>query len=370
MSTATVTLDVEKAQSLGMKLLGDTTGALVGALIVIGDRLGLFDTLAAAGSATSEEFAARAGINERYAREWLSAMACQGYIDYDDLSDSFSLTPEQIFCLVNQDSPLYLTSMFGVLPDYWRNLDLLTDAFRHGGGVPQERFGEEWTCGFQRFSRTAFVNYLCQSWIPAMPEIEARLRAGGSVADVGCGNGMALIQIARCYPEAKLAGFDFHAPAIEAARASAEAEGVGDRIRFEVLDAAEGIPGEYDLITCFDVVHDMPFPRQALPQIRKALAPGGSFFVLEFNFSDELRENIEHPFGIGSFGYGASIHYCMTTALAVGGEGTGTCLGERRLRAFAAEAGFSEVRRLDFPENPFNLIFEIKAGRRSVVSSQ
>jgi 2-polyprenyl-3-methyl-5-hydroxy-6-metoxy-1,4-benzoquinol methylase len=359
--SATQTLDIEKAQQLGMKLLGDTTGALIGALMVVGDRLGLFDALAAAGPLTSDGLADRAGITERYAREWLSAMACRGYVAYDDATKTFSLTPEQVFCLVDQDSPLYLTGVFGVLPDYYRNLDLLTDAFRHGGGVPQERFGAEWLCGFQRFSRTWFVNYLCQDWIPAMPEIDARLRAGGSVADIGCGNGMALIQLARCYPEARLVGFDLHAPAIEAARANAAAAGVGDRIRFEVLDASEGIPGAYDLITCFDVVHDMPFPRQALPQIRAALAPGGSFFVLEFNFSDELRANIDHPFGLGSFGYGASVNYCMTTALAVGGEGTGTCMGERRLRAFAAEAGFSEVRRLDFPQNPLNLIFEIKA---------
>jgi SAM-dependent methyltransferase len=344
-----------------MKLLGDATSALIGSLMVIGDRLGLFDTLAAAGPLTSDGLADRAGITERYSREWLSAMACHGYVTYDDISETFSLTPEQAFCLVDQDSPLYLTSIFGVLPDYWRNIDLLTDAFQHGGGVPQERFGSEWLCGFQRFSRTAYANYLCQDWIPAMPEIDARLRAGGSVADIGCGNGMALIEIAGSYPEARLVGFDQHAPAIMAARANAEAAGVGDQIRFEVLDAGRGIPGSYDLITCFDVVHDMPFPRRALPQIRAALEPGGSFFVLEFNLSDELQENIDHPLGLGSFGYSASVNYCMTTALAAGGEGTGTCLGERGLRALAADAGFSDVRRLDFTQNPFNLIFEVKA---------
>ena len=359
--SATVALDIEKAQHLGMKMIGDVTGGAIGVLTVIGDKLKLFDTLAAEGPLSVEGFAARAGITERYAREWLSAMACNGYVSFDNLSKTFSMTPEQEFCLVNQDSPLYLTSIFSVLPDYWKNLDILAGAFQNGGGVPQERFGDDWLCGFQRFSRTGFVNYLCQDWIPAMPEIDGRLRAGGSVADIGCGNGMALIQIAKCYPEAQLFGFDLHAPAIETARANAAAEGVGDRIRFEVRDAGAGIPGTYDLITCFDVVHDMPFPRQVLPQIREALAPGGSFFVLEFNFSDDLQENIDHPFGIGAFGYGASTNYCMTTALAVGGEGTGTCMGERRLRQFATEAGFSEVRLLDFPQNPFNLIFEIKA---------
>lgn len=360
MSAVAVELDIEKAQHIGMKLLGDTTGALMGALMVVGDRLELFDKLAI-GECTSDEFAKRAGIEPRYAIEWLSAMACRGYVTYHDARESFSLSPEQAFCLVNRDSPLYLASMFGVLLDYYRNLDLLTSVFQHGGGVPQDRFGEEWLCGFQRFSRTAFVNHLCQDWIPAMPEIDARLRAGGSMADVGCGNGLALIQIAQQYPSARLTGFDHHAPAIETARANAADAGEGDRITFEVRDVALGIPGTYDLITCFDVVHDLPFPRRTLPRIKDALTPSGSFFVVEFNLSDDLRENIDHPFGLGSFGYGASINYCMTTALAVGGEGTGTCLGERRLRAFAAEAGFSDVRLMDFPQNPFNLIFEIKA---------
>ena len=167
--TATVALDIERARQLGMKMLGDTTGGIIGVLTVIGDRLKLFDTLAADGPLTSDEFAERAGITERYAREWLPAMACNAYVSYNNLSKTFSLTPEQEFCLVNQDSPLYLTSIFSVLPDYWGNLDILTGAFQRGGGVPQERFGEDWLCGFQRFSRTGFVNYLCQDWIPAMP---------------------------------------------------------------------------------------------------------------------------------------------------------------------------------------------------------
>jgi 2-polyprenyl-3-methyl-5-hydroxy-6-metoxy-1,4-benzoquinol methylase len=353
-------LDPAKAQHLAMKIVNDYTSVIMGTLVVIGDRLGFYDVLDAGGPLTSDAFAARAGINERYAKEWLSAMASYGYVSFDNADKTFSLSPEQAFCLVNRDSPLYLLAVYGCAPDYWRNVDVLSHAFQHGGGVPQANFGPEWSCGFQRFSRTWFVNFLNQDWIPAMPVIDRRLRNGGSVADVGCGNGLALIELAKGYPTATLVGFDVHAPAIEAARANAAAAGLGDRIRFEVLDAGQGIPGTYDLITCFDVVHDMPHPRQALPQIRKALTPGGSFFVLEFNFSDDLQENIDHPFGIGAFGYAASCNYCMTTALAAGGEGTGTCMGERRLREFAADAGFGEVKLLDFPQNPFNLIFELK----------
>lgn len=350
--------DLAKAQTFAFKLLGDATATLIGTLGAVGDRLGLFATLAQRGPLTTDGFAAAAGIDARYAREWLSAMACHGYATYEDATEAFSLTPEQATCLVDGDSPLYMGSMFAIWPDYWRNVDLLTEAFQHGGGVPQDRFGAEWRCGFERFSRPAFVNNLCRNWIPAMPEVDARLRAGGSAADVGCGNGLALIELAKGYPAARVIGYDLHAPAIEEARANAAEAGVGDRVRFEVRDATLGLPETYDLITCFDVVHDMPRPIPALHAIREALTPGGSFFVLEFNFSSDLQENIDHPLGIGAFGYGASVNYCMTTSLAAGGVGTGTCMGEARFREYASAAGFGAVRRLDFPTNPLNIFFE------------
>lgn len=194
-----------------------------------------------------------------------------------------------------------------------------------------------------------------------MPEIEQRLRAGGAVADVGCGNGQAAIQIARCFPEVSVVGFDLHVPAVASARGYAEEAGLADRVRFEIREAERGLPGSYDLITCFDVVHDMPQPVEALRAIRQALAPGGSLFVLEFNFSSDLADNIDHPFGIGAFGYAASVNYCMTTALAAGGVGTGTCMGERVFREYAEAAGFREVRRIDFPANPLNIFFEARA---------
>jgi 2-polyprenyl-3-methyl-5-hydroxy-6-metoxy-1,4-benzoquinol methylase len=361
-STATeAPFDTAKAEAFAFKVIGDVTSTAMGTLSTIGDRLGLFQTLAEGGPATSDEFAARAGIQPRYAREWLSGMACHGYVEYDDATERFSLTPEQAACLVDPDSPLSLSGFFRTQVELWGNVDLLTDAFRHGGGVPQDRFGEEFRCGFERFSRAGFVNHLCAEWIPAMPEVERRLRAGGAAADVGCGNGQALLQLARCYDKARLVGFDLHAPAIESARANAAAAGLADRVRFEVLDAGQGIPGRYDLITCFDVVHDMPRPVEGMRAIRDALTPGGSFFVLEFNFSSDLRGNIDHPFGIGAFGYASSVNYCMTTALAAGGVGTGTCMGERHFREIAAAAGFGEVRRLDFPNNPLNLFFEARA---------
>jgi 2-polyprenyl-3-methyl-5-hydroxy-6-metoxy-1,4-benzoquinol methylase len=177
---------------------------------------------------------------------------------------------------------------------------------------------------------------------------------------VGCGNGQALIILAQAYPEATFVGYDNYAPAIAAANAHARQAGLGDRLRFEVCDVTQGIPGQYDLITTFDVVHDMPRPRPALKEIKRALNPGGTYFVLEFNFYGELQANIDHPLGIGAFGYSASTNYCMTQALAVGGEGTGTCMGEEKMRELADEAGFGQFRRMDFANNPFNIFYEIR----------
>jgi 2-polyprenyl-3-methyl-5-hydroxy-6-metoxy-1,4-benzoquinol methylase len=192
------------------------------------------------------------------------------------------------------------------------------------------------------------------------PVLRLQGRRCGAVADVGCGNGQALIILAQAYPEATFVGYDNYAPAIAAANAHARQAGLGDRLRFEVCDVTQGIPGQYDLITTFDVVHDMPRPRPALKEIKRALNPGGTYFVLEFNFYGELQANIDHPLGIGAFGYSASTNYCMTQALAVGGEGTGTCMGEEKMRELADEAGFGQFRRMDFANNPFNIFYEIR----------
>ncbi len=248
-STQSVDLDFDKAGALAMRIVGDITAIEMGVLHVIGDRLGLFDILAETGPITSDALAGAAGINARYAKAWLSGMACHRYVTYDPATAGFSLSPEQRACLVERESPFYLGSVAALAPDIWSNVDLLTQSFKHGGGVPQDRFGPEWTCGFERFSRPAFVNNLCAHWIPAMPAIDARLRAGGTVADIGCGNGQALIELAKGYPEARLVGFDLHAPAIETARTNAAAAGIGPNLTFEVLDASAAIPSTYDLIT-------------------------------------------------------------------------------------------------------------------------
>ncbi len=354
------TLDMDAVQHFAFKVVGDVTAQQMGPLSTVGDRLGLFQTLAARGPLTSSEFAEQAHINERYGREWLAAMACHGYVTYDDATKRFRMTPEQAFVLANPESPLALIGMVVMGQPYWANIDLLAEAFRHGGGVPQARFGEHFWCGFERFTYTFFRNSMVQEWLPAMPEVEAKLRGGAAVADVGCGNGQALIILAQAFPQSTFVGYDNYPAAIATANANAQAAGVGDRVRYEVNDVTQGLPGTYDLITTFDVVHDMPHPRPALSAIKAALNPGGTYFVLEFNVFGDLQQNIDHPLGIGAFAYSASTNYCMTQALAVGGEGTGTCLGEAKMHELATEAGFTHFRRLDFPSNPFNIFYELR----------
>ncbi len=354
-------LDMDKVQTFAFKVLGDVISQWMGTLATVADRLNLWQTLAESGPVTSDELAEKAQINERYAREWLAAHACHGYLAYDNATKRFTLPPEHAFILADVDSPFYLGSMLAMSEAPYANVPLLTEAFKHGGGVPQERFGTDFWCAFERFTRTAFRNNLVQEWLPAMPQADAALRAGGSAADVGCGNGQALLYLAKGYPEATFVGYDNYAPAIEAANANAQAAGLADRVRYELCDVTQGIPGQFDLITTFDVVHDMPRPRPAMKEIKKALKPDGTYFVLEFNMFGDVQENIDHPLGIGAFGYAASTNYCMTQALAVGGEGTGTCMGEAKMREFAEEGGFTHFRRLDFPANPFNLFYEIRA---------
>ena len=275
MTTATAALNMEIVQGFAFKVFGDLTAQQMGALTTVGDRLGLFTTLAESGPVTSSQFAVQAGVHERYAREWLAAMACHGYLTYEATTAEFELPREHAFVLAQPESPLYVGSVFPMSQAYWKHIDLLTEAFKHGGGIPQNEFGEHFWCGFERFTAASFNNFLVQEWIPAMPSVDAALRLGGTAADVGCGNGQALLTLARGYRNASLVGYDNYGPAIAAATVNARAAGLDDRVRYELRDVTQGIPATYDLITMFDVVHDAPHPVQLLSAVAGALKPDG-----------------------------------------------------------------------------------------------
>jgi SAM-dependent methyltransferase len=350
-------VDQAKVEEFVGKAIGDFSGAMVTALAALGDRLGLFKSLAE-GPARSEELADRTGINERYALEWLRAMHSAGYVHYDADSERYSLLPEHIPVLVHEGGPFFFGATYSMLPGMMVVFDELTERFRSGGGVKQDAYAPDFWDGMQRFTNSWFESMLVPVWLPEMPDLKAKLEAGAHCADVGCGSGRASIKLAKEFPQTTHVGYDIADPQLERARANAEAADLGDRVRFEKLDAAKGLPETYDVVTTFDVVHDAVDPQGLLDSIRQGLKDDGIYLCLDIACADDPADN-EGP--IASMFYGFSVMYCMTTSLAHNGAGLGTCgLTEPVLRDMAKKAGFSALRRLPL-ENPFNNTYEVRA---------
>ena len=350
-------LDQTKVEEFVGKVLGDTSAALTTTLAALGDRLGLFKDLAENGPATSPEFAARTGINERYAREWLGGIASAGYIDYDPGSRRFTLPPEHVPALAEENGAMFFGGVYQMIPAMAAQLDQLATYFRQGGGVPQSAYNENMWDGLERFTGGWYEHQLLQQWLPLMPDVQAKLERGAQVADIGCGRGRALLKLAQAFPNSRYVGYDNYGPTIERASASAKAAGVDARVSFQQLDAVKGIPEQFDVITTFEVVHDAVDPLGLLRAIRQALKADGIYVCLDVNCSDKLEEN-SGP--LGAMFHGFSVLYCMTTSLSSGGVGLGTVgFHEPKVRELCAEAGFSGVRRVPI-ENPFTSLYEIR----------
>jgi 2-polyprenyl-3-methyl-5-hydroxy-6-metoxy-1,4-benzoquinol methylase len=356
-TASTPAFDQEKMEAFVGKVLGDTSATMATLLAVLGDRLGLFKDLARQGRATSTELAARTGINERYAREWLGGMVSAGYLAYDPATATFSLPVEHAAALAQEAGPVFFGGVHQMLPDLAARLDGITRSFRQGGGVPQSAYGDDMWDGLERFTASWFENLLLSEWIPKMPDVQAALTRGVAVADVGCGRGRALVKLAEAFPASDYVGYDVFEPSIDRARANAEAAGVKDRLRFEALDVTKGLSADYDIITTFDVIHDAVDPRGLLRTIRESLRPDGIYVCLDINCSDKLEENTGP---LGTLFHGFSVFYCMTTSLAHGGAGLGTVgFHEPMVRELSIEAGFSTVHRVEM-HNPFNNLYEIR----------
>lgn len=351
-------IDETKVEAFMEKLVGDFSSVMTFTLCTLGDRLGLFKELAENGPASGEELAKRANVHERYATEWLRGMASGGYLELDRASGRFSLPPEHAPALAQESGPMFFGGPFQMLPGAIGVLDQLTESFRSGGGVKQAEYNDDWWDGMQRFTNGWFENLLTQVWIPAMPDVQKKLEEGAHCADIGCGSGRASIKLATAYPSTTHAGYDIADAQLERARTNAKASGLGDRVRFEKLDAAQGLPEKYDLITTFDVIHDAADPLGLMKAIREGLKDDGIYVCLDINCADDHADN-EGP--LAAMFYGFSVLYCMTTSLANGGAGLGTCgLPEAKVREFAGQAGFSDVRKVPL-EDPFNNIYELKA---------
>jgi SAM-dependent methyltransferase len=351
-------IDEAKVEEFVERAIGDFSGMMTVALCYVGDRLGLFKDLRDNGPATAEELAGRTGINERYAAEWLRGLAAPGYLGYDTQTGRYELSPEHSLVLAVEGSPAFLGGGYQMFGGMLQPLDRIVTAFREGGGAGQSDYGEDFWEGMERFTNGWIENFLVQEWIPSMPDVKAKLEAGCDYADVGCGSGRALIKLAREFPSTRFVGYDLFPTQVERARANAEAAGLPNRIRVELADAGEGLPEQYDVISTYDVIHDAVDPLGLLKGIRKSLKPEGVYLCLDINCADRHEEN-EGP--LAAMFYGFSVFYCMTTSLANGGAGLGTCgLPEAKARELCTQAGFSDVRRVPI-ENPFNNLYEARA---------
>jgi 2-polyprenyl-3-methyl-5-hydroxy-6-metoxy-1,4-benzoquinol methylase len=353
---ATETIDEAAVEAFVGRALGDLGGAMTTLFCALGDRLGLLKALSAEGPATSEDLAARLGLNERYVREWLRGMTAAGYLKYQPGTERFSLPAEHAPVLAQETGPVFFGGVYQELVGSLAAFERVADGFRAGGGTPQEAYPADFWEGMERFTAGWFENLLLSEWLPAVPEIHAKLEHGATVADVGCGAGRAVIKLAGAFPNSRCSGYDAFDRQLARARQNAASAGLEDRITFDHRDvAADGLPKRFDVITTFDVVHDAIDPLALLKAIRAGLETGGTYLLLEINCADHAHDN-QGP--IAQVLYGFSLLYCMTSSLAHDGAGLGTCgLPESRIRALAAEAGFGTVTRV--AENPFNVLYAL-----------
>jgi 2-polyprenyl-3-methyl-5-hydroxy-6-metoxy-1,4-benzoquinol methylase len=352
-----VQLDQEKLEAFVERIVLDVGTAMRGGLMYIGDRLGIFAALAESGPVTGVELSQRMGLNERYLREWLAAMATAEYLEHDGKGDTYFLPPEHALPLADEEFPLFTGGLMQMIVPTVTVAPQVAEAFKSGRGVTQDQYLPDMYEGIERLTAPWYKHELVQTWIPAMPGVQEKLEAGGSACDVGCGSGRAPITIAKALPAAELHGYDVHTGSIERAQASAEAEGVADRVTFTVADGAELPQGRFDLLTTFDVVHDSADPVGLMSAIRGALREDGTYLMLEMNASGDVEEN-RNP--LGKFLYNVSTLYCMTTSLAHGGAGIGACMGQEKARELAYAAGFTHFRKLPI-EEPFSVLYELKA---------
>ena len=349
-------LDMEQAKEVAQRVVGDVATVVHGALCYIGDRMGLFKAMANAGPLTVGQLAAKAGLDARYVREWLGAMAAAQYVEYDPASATYLFTPEYAAALADEDSPFFIGSYFQMAQAAVSIAPKVAEAFRSGKGVTQAEYPVSFFEAAERNSRSRYLHKLLRKWIPALPQVVESLNAGGMAADVGCGGGRAAIMIAQAFPKTHVVGYDLHAESIERARRNAQNAGVSDRVTFEVADGGRLPAEKFDFVTTFDVVHDAVDPAGLMTAIRHALKGEGTYLVQEVNVSEKVEDNIRP---LGKMVYSVSTLYCMTTSLAHGGAGIGTAMGEPKARELAAQAGFTLFTRLPIKDD-FAVLYELR----------
>lgn len=356
MTTATsVTIDDGKLNAIIGQAVSDFGGALAAAMVTIGDKLGLYRTLQESGAATAHELAAKTGVSERYLRHWLLNQASTGYIDYSPITGRYSLSPEQVMVFADDDSPAAMTGGFELMAALVSDERHITEALRSGGGMNWKDHYSGLFSGTARFFKPGYIANIVQNWIPSLTGVQAKLEAGGVVADIGCGYGTSTIIMAKAYPKSRFFGFDNHAPSIEAARQAALEAGLEGRVTFEVARAVDFPGRDYDLVTYFDCLHDMGDPDGAARYAREVLKPDGSVMLVEPMAGDTVEDNL-NP--VGRLFSAASVLVCTPHSIAEGGRALGTLATDAELREVFSGAGFGSFRRAT--ETPTNRVFEAK----------
>jgi 2-polyprenyl-3-methyl-5-hydroxy-6-metoxy-1,4-benzoquinol methylase len=345
-----------KLQEFLGKVVTDVGSAMSAALVVIGDRLGLYRAMAASGPMTPAELAKRTETTERYIREWLNAQAAGGYVTYEPESGRYALPVEQAVALADEMSPAFVPGLFQVTQAMWNGQPKIEDNFRTGKGL---EWGHQHPClfeGTERFFRSGYIGNLTGSWLPALDGVVDKLLAGAKVADVGCGLGASTILMAKAFPKSRFFGFDSHAASIALAEQRARDAGVIERLTFQVATSTEFPGNDYDLIAHFDCLHDMEDPVGAARRARQAIAKDGSWMIVEPFASDKAEENHN---AVGRVFYSASTMLCVPHSLAHRGPALGAQAGEARLRDVVVKGGgFTRFRRAT--QTPFNLVLEAR----------
>lgn len=356
MASSAQPIDESKLHEFVMKGVSEMGAALNAALIVIGDKLGLYKAMAGAGPLTSAALAAKTGTTERYVREWLAAQAAGGIVVYDPAAQTYTLPAEHALALADENSPVFLAGAFYVVAACLRDEEKITEAFRTGKGIGWHEHHPCLFVGTERFFRPNYRANLISQWIPALEDVDSKLRAGTEVADVGCGLGTSTILMAQAYPKSTFTGFDYHPESITMAREAAAKAGLSGRVRFEVARAKDYPGRNYGLVTFFDCLHDMGDPEGAAKHVLETLAPEGTWMIVEPFAHDKLEDNL-NP--IGRAFYSASTMLCTPASLSQEvGLGLGAQAGEARLGRILRSAGFTRVRRA--AETPFNLVLEAR----------
>ncbi|GAC1393743.1 MAG: class I SAM-dependent methyltransferase [Ktedonobacteraceae bacterium] len=348
-------IDEAKLQAFLGKVVTDTAAAWSAPLVLVGDRLGLYQAMASGSPMTSQELAAKTGLHERYVREWLLNQTASGYVEYDPTSDRYTLPPEHAMALTDTISPAYVGGLFYIVEAGLKAQERIAQAFRTGGGLAWGDQAPELYPATDRLFRPGYVANLVQGWIPALDGVQERLLAGANVADVGCGYGASTILMAQAFPNSHFFGFDPHGPSIEAARHSAEKAGVSDRVTFEVA-SAQDFPGkDYAFIAFFDCLHDMGDPIGAIAHTAQALTDDGTVLLVEPMAADTIEGCVNPVARLYSAG---SIFLCTPNAIATGEIALGNQVPEQKLRDIVIAGGLSQFRRAT--ETPFNRIFEAR----------